>query len=279
MANRYEEHKPVDDYHYDDNDEEKIYEAIVYDTTPRKSLKKESKDKRDYPIDELLDTEQRYLNLNLKMIKKHFMSPLKSIMHPEEFEKIFFKIDELILLHESLYAQLSDARNNDTSIGEPFTKNKMKFTVYGNYCSNLPMAEEMLQDVIKRSDLFRNQIIKCQHEMGLETKSQFPLNEILKVPMQRSLKYSLLLETIFKNSNATHTDKDSIQTGLNAMKDLGNYINEMKRDTEMLLNIKHIENSIAFFDMPRDTELKDYGRLLMDGEMKVSLVCLKMFNN
>ncbi|CAD5116038.1 DgyrCDS4971 [Dimorphilus gyrociliatus] len=270
LADRYSSFEQIhayDDYGENDDKEEEIYEAIVYQ---RRRTLPSITDVRNYPIDELVETEKRYLELNLKMIKKHFMDPLRSIIPKDDFESIFYMIDDLIKVHTELCRDLINAKEQNSSIGAPFERNKMKFTVYGYYCSNLPLAEEVLQDLMKRCEVYRQKIQAFEVKMGEECGSTFPLNEILKVPMQRSLKYSLLLDTILKKTDSSHNDEESIKAGLNAMKDLGNYINEMKRDTEMLNNIKHIESSICCFDMPVNTELKDYGRLLMDGELKVA---------
>lgn len=52
------------------------------------------------------------------------------------------------------------------------------------------------------------------------------------------------------------------------MIDLGEYLNEAKRDSEMLDTISAIQNSITDLIMPENTQLFDYGRLLKDGEIK-----------
>ena len=53
------------------------------------------------------------------------------------------------------------------------------------------------------------------------------------------------------------------------MVDLGQYINEVKRDSETLQIIADIQASISDLEMPENTQLKDYGRLLKDGELKM----------
>jgi len=53
------------------------------------------------------------------------------------------------------------------------------------------------------------------------------------------------------------------------MIDVAEYINEAKRDSELLHNLEVIEKSIASLEMPSNSSLKDYGRLRKDGELKV----------
>jgi hypothetical protein len=53
------------------------------------------------------------------------------------------------------------------------------------------------------------------------------------------------------------------------MVDVAEYINEVKRDSEQIHNIKEIQDSITDWNMPAGMTLKDYGRLRKDGELKV----------
>ena len=67
----------------------------------------------------------------------------------------------------------------------------------------------------------------------------------------------------------SHEDYRSFVQAHEAMIDVASYINEAKRDSELLHNINVIENSISALNMPDNTSLKDYGRLKKDGELKV----------
>ena len=95
------------------------------------------------------------------------------------------------------------------------------------------------------------------------------LQDLLAVPMQRVLKYHLILRELDKATPAVHPDKASVGQALAAMLDLSLYINEVKGDSEMLKLVKDIQNSIADLTMPDKTQLKDYGRLLKDGELRL----------
>ena len=66
-----------------------------------------------------------------------------------------------------------------------------------------------------------------------------------------------------------HEDYRSFVQAHEAMIDVASYINEAKRDSELLHNINVIEKSISALTMPDNTSLKDYGRLKKDGEVKV----------
>ncbi len=53
------------------------------------------------------------------------------------------------------------------------------------------------------------------------------------------------------------------------MLDVSEYINEVKRDSEQLAIIRETQKSITDWNMPNGVELKDYGRLRKDSELKV----------
>lgn len=92
---------------------------------------------------------------------------------------------------------------------------------------------------------------------------------MLAVPMQRVLKYHLLLNVMISSTPETHEDYRSYAGAHEAMIDVAEYINEAKRDSELIHNINVIQNSITALTMPDNTSLKDYGRLKKDGELKV----------
>ena len=87
--------------------------------------------------------------------------------------------------------------------------------------------------------------------------------------MQRVLKYHLLLNVMVNATAESHEDFRSYVQAHEAMIDVAEFINEAKRDSEVIHNISIIQNSITGLNMPDNTSLKDYGRLKKDGELKV----------
>lgn len=92
---------------------------------------------------------------------------------------------------------------------------------------------------------------------------------MLAVPMQRILKYHLLLNVMVNATPESHEEYRSYMQAHEAMIDVAEFINEAKRDSELIHNINVIQNSITALTMPDHTSLKDYGRLRKDGELKV----------
>ena len=110
------------------------------------------------------------------------------------------------------------------------------------------------------------QIERCENMANVK---RILLRDMLAVPMQRILKYHLLLDVMVKATPEQHDDYRSYLQAHEAMIDVAEYINEAKRDSELLHNLDVIQKSIASLEMPSNSSLKDYGRLRKDGELKV----------
>lgn len=246
-----------------------IYEDIVQ-YKPAKNLPASQAvlpvEKRDYCIKELIETEKNYIEA-LNMIIKHFMRPLKTALKPDVRKTIFMNIKELAEIHTGFHSELYKACTaSQYKISECFLHWKDKFIVYGEYCCELPTAQELVEDLCNKNEVINQAILRCQEEAN---GGKFKLRDLLSVPMQRVLKYHLLLKELIRNTPKTHDDHHGLQRALNAMLDLAQYINEVKRDNETLQIIRDIQTNITDLRMPDDLELKDYGRLLKDGELKI----------
>ncbi|XP_029849038.3 guanine nucleotide exchange factor VAV3 isoform X2 [Ixodes scapularis] len=260
------------EYEYEtvNHDDEDIYEdlcafrRIPVPTTPAAPL-----EKRDYCIKELIETEKNYIEA-LNMITRDFMRPLKDVLTPEENEVIFKHIKELADTHAGFHADLHKAclvpQQQQMRISDCFLRWKDKFIVYGDYCSNLPKAQEQIDELCTKKQLVNQCVLNCQQKAN---DGKFKLRDLLSVPMQRVLKYHLLLKELMKNTTETHEDYHGLEKALKSMLDLAHYINEVKRDNETLQIIADIQASITDVDLPQNMELKDYGRLLKDGELKI----------
>jgi len=111
---------------------------------------------------------------------------------------------------------------------------------------------------------------RCEQEAN---SNKFKLSDILSVPMQRVLKYHLLLDKLVEETPREWIeDFRALAKAREVMVDVAQYINEVKRDSDTLDIIKDIQASIIDWDVPEDAQLKDFGRLLRDGELKVCLI-------
>ncbi|XP_054159008.1 protein vav-like [Oppia nitens] len=245
---------------------------------------------RDYCVKELVETERNYCDA-LHMIQTHFIQPLSKQLRTIDKLTIFQNIKHLLDIHNRFYSDLcnntviggSDHHHHSLSshhhsiqapitsydslrISASFLHYKDKLIVYGQYCANLPKAQQLIDQICLTDETIAQLVNKCQMKAN---EGKFKLRDLLSLPMQRILKYHLLLSQLIKNTPETHEDFSGLQKSYQAMLDLGLYINEVKRDTETLDIINDIQNSIVDLEMPDNTQLKDYGRLIKDGELKI----------
>ncbi len=251
--------------------EEDIYEDLCsFKSSSSRRLQRElnfqPKEKRDYCVKELVETEGNYVDV-LNMLRKHFIRPITS-MKDSDKKIVFMNIKELGETHAGFYQDLLESVTGKSRkvIGEIFLDYKERFLKYGDYCSMLPRAQELLDSLTTKDERVREEVTRCE---AAANEGKFRLNDLLAVPMQRVLKYHLLLHQLASHTPDTHEESHSIQQAYEAMLDVSDYINEVKRDSEQLHIIREIQSSITDWNMPAGVELKDYGRLRKDGELKV----------
>ncbi|XP_013411701.1 proto-oncogene vav isoform X2 [Lingula anatina] len=227
----------------------------------------EPKTKREHCLKELIETEKNYVEA-LQMIKTFFIHPLKNIIPSPNHELIFKHIEGLGNIHTAFQSDLHQAvrRSSAQALGDCFIKYKPQLLLYGDFCSNLPQAQERIDDLCRKNEIIRVAVEECQRKAN---EGKFRLRDLLSVPVQRVLKYHLLLKELIKQTDKKSPDRTFLEKALEAMQDLSLYVNEVKRDNEQLQLIQEIQDSIVDLQMPEKTSLKDYGRLLKDGELKI----------
>ncbi|XP_074653804.1 guanine nucleotide exchange factor VAV3-like isoform X2 [Tubulanus polymorphus] len=246
-------------------EEQDIYEDLCSCRAQQPSPTEEPKSKRDYCVKELVETEKNYVDA-LNMIMTHFMRPLRGIIPQGDRDVIFRHVEELAQIHTGFHSELYKA----CTIGLPkisdcFLKWKQKLLIYGDFCSHLPDAQAHI-DEIGKNDTYQSHIMECQKKAN---DGKFRLRDLLSVPMQRVLKYHLLLKELLKQTDRDHEDRAGLEKALDAMHDLSTYVNEVKRDNESLKLLNEIQSSIIDLTWPENTSLRDYGRLQKDGELRV----------
>ncbi|KAI8429501.1 hypothetical protein MSG28_000136 [Choristoneura fumiferana] len=232
-------------------------------------------EKRDYVIRELVDTESNYVDV-LSKILRFFLKPMTPYLKAQELQVIFFGIKELHEIHSGLLRQLKLATEacvpgkGVPRLAEVFLTWREKLLLYGDYCSNLTQAQDTLKTLEARDSGFAKFLLKCQKE---HSEGRIQLRDILSVPMQRVLKYHLLLDKLVHETQPNHEEFRGLERAKEAMVDVAQYINEVKRDSEVLALLAKVQESIIDWDGgalgASGAGLAAYGRLLLDGELKV----------
>ncbi|KAJ3605109.1 hypothetical protein NHX12_027159 [Muraenolepis orangiensis] len=126
-------------------------------------------------------------------------------------------------------------------------------------------AQKTLDDLMASREEVKVKVEECTMKVQ---EGKFKLQDLLVVPMQRVLKYHLLLKELLSHS-AERPERQQLKEALEAMQDLAMYINEVKRDNETLKKISEFQSSIENL---QQVKLEEYGRPKIDGELKVSSI-------
>ncbi|XP_049454673.1 guanine nucleotide exchange factor VAV3-like isoform X3 [Epinephelus fuscoguttatus] len=219
-------------------------------------------DVRSCCLTEIKQTEEKYTE-TLESIEKYFLNPLKKFFSASEIDKVFVNIPDLVKLHKSLMVDVQDSilNKNALNLYQIFISYKERLLIYGIYCSQVEIAIAVLDLICKEKEDVRLKLEECSKRAN---NGKFTLRDLLVVPMQRVLKYHLLLQELVKHTHDA-ADKSNLKIALDAMKDLAQFVNEVKRDNETLREIDQYQRSIENLNQP----LRSFGRPKGDGEVRM----------
>uniref|UniRef100_A0A8C1P4C6 Vav guanine nucleotide exchange factor 1 n=1 Tax=Cyprinus carpio TaxID=7962 RepID=A0A8C1P4C6_CYPCA len=215
----------------DENEGDDIYEDLMRTEEPE--TQKVEVDKRSCCLQEIRQTEEKYTN-TLESILQHFLKPLQPFLQPVDIENIFINIEVSLLL------------------------------LYGRYCSQVEAATKHLDKITSTHEDVKMRLEECSMRAN---SGRFSLRDLLMVPMQRVLKYHLLLQELVKHT-VDQQEKENLRTALDAMRDLAQCVNEVKRDNEIIRQITTFQLCIENMSL----SLALYGRPKIDGEFKICSV-------
>ncbi|XP_041790233.1 proto-oncogene vav-like isoform X1 [Chelmon rostratus] len=251
------------DFVEDEEDEgDEIYEDLMRTDEQPEAQQKTGVDKRECCLQEIRQTEEKYSD-TLESILQHFMKPLEKFLPTQDIESIFINIKDLASTHRNL---LEEVRTSILHCGaknlyQVFLNYKERLLLYGRYCSQVETATKHLDKLSNTKEDIKMKLEECSNRAN---SGRFSLRDLLMVPMQRVLKYHLLLQELVKHTTDP-TDKENLRTALDAMRDLAQSVNEVKRDNEIIRQITTFQLSIE--NMTQSLAL--YGRPKIDGELKI----------
>jgi len=257
----------VDDY----DDVEDIYDTIVRSKTRGSSVSSspspQEPGKRGLILNELRETERGYLD-GLRTIEASYYSLMRlphtmknMLLTEDDLEVIYMNLTSLIPVHEEINARL----NKGEDIGAVFSDTTEGFLQYARYCAHLPDSQCRLNELLRKKE-FKAQL----EQLRQMSPGRFDLKSMLCVPMQRVLKYPLLLKELLKCTPVGHPGLTSLRGAVAAVKDIAKYVNEFSRDTEMIKECADVEKSLK--EYPFDyfgAGLVGFGRLMLDNELKL----------
>ena len=222
------------------------------------------KTKRDHIIGEIYDTEKKYVNQLDNMIR-YFVQPLRNILSPDEINAIFINLEKLRDMHKNFFADLESVattQHEHRRISKPFKAFQDKLSNYATYLLGIDHSLEVLDTVITGVSRARELI-----EIGEKKASPhaFKLHELIKVPMQRVLKYPLIVKRLIENSGESHPDFEDLNYVNETLLDLNSYINKTKADMERSIKpMERLQQQLDKREIQQSRKLSTYGGLLMD---------------
>uniref|UniRef100_A0A4W6C3I7 Vav guanine nucleotide exchange factor 2 n=1 Tax=Lates calcarifer TaxID=8187 RepID=A0A4W6C3I7_LATCA len=261
-----DEHDLGEDDIYDcvpcEDDGDDIYEDIIkVEVRQPMKMGMTEDDKRNCCLVEIQETEAKYYK-TLEDIEKNYMIPLKQVLSPQDMEAIFVNLEDVIKVHFALLRAIDlNMVSGGSGLGKIFLDFKERLLIYGQYCSHMENAQKTLDELIATREDVKIKVEECTMKVQ---EGKFKLQDLLVVPMQRVLKYHLLLKELLSHST-DRPERQQLKEALEAMQDLAMYINEVKRDNETLKKISEFQSSIENLQV----KLEEYGRPKIDGELKV----------
>uniref|UniRef100_A0A4W6BV98 Vav guanine nucleotide exchange factor 2 n=1 Tax=Lates calcarifer TaxID=8187 RepID=A0A4W6BV98_LATCA len=245
-----DEHDLGEDDIYDcvpcEDDGDDIYEDIIKVEVRQPMIRYMQKmgmtedDKRNCCLVEIQETEAKYYK-TLEDIEKNYMIPLKQVLSPQDMEAIFVNLEDVIKVHFALLRAIDlNMVSGGSGLGKIFLDFKERLLIYGQYCSHMENAQKTLDELIATREDVKIKVEECTMKVQ---EGKFKLQDLLVVPMQRVLKYHLLLKELLSHST-DRPERQQLKEALEAMQDLAMYINEVKRDNETLKKISEFQSSI-----------------------------------
>ncbi|CAL8352168.1 unnamed protein product [Lota lota] len=213
---------------------------------------------------EIVETEQAYVR-DLKSIVEDYLGcivdwgsalPLKA----EQVSALFCNIEDILEFNSDLLEDL-ESSSHAAAIAECFLERSEAFNIYTLYCMNYPNSVAVLRECMQDERLlvfFQERQATLNHSLPLET--------YLLKPVQRILKYHLLLQELSKHWDHGAQGGEVVEDAIVAMTAVAWYINDMKRRQEHAVRLQEVQGLLVNWVGP---ELGGFGELVLEGCFRV----------
>ncbi|XP_040922752.1 dynamin-binding protein isoform X4 [Toxotes jaculatrix] len=196
-------------------------------------------EKRSKVIEELLQTEKDYIK-DLQMCDIEIIRPLqKKQVKNVDFEGLFGNISSVMDLSQRLLESLQET----DSIGNVFLDFKTELEeVYKIYCQNHDDAISLLESYEKDENI-QQHVLECLERLRAIYRewgktNYINLGSFLIKPVQRVMRYPLLLMELLGATPESHHDRPQLTQALQAVKEINVNINEYKRRKDLVVKYR-----------------------------------------
>ncbi|KAG5316364.1 PKHG1 protein, partial [Acromyrmex insinuator] len=222
---------------------------------------------------EIVDTEAIYVEHLRQVIQGYLIfwrdNP-PSFSRRLRLDDLFSNIEDIFEFNREFLWEIDKCGLDPVCVANTFIKRNSGFKVYTEYCTNYPRTVSVLTDLMGQEETassFRERQKALSH--------QLPLGSFLLKPVQRILKYHLLLENLSKEYGADCDSRENeaegrsaIEAALAAMTGIAKHINAMKRRHEHAVRVQEIQSLLYGWlgpDLTTSGELVAEGRFRMRG--------------
>ncbi|XP_076313108.1 LOW QUALITY PROTEIN: triple functional domain protein-like [Tachypleus tridentatus] len=221
--------------------------------SPAKDDKEKYLQKRRYVIQELIDTEEDYVR-DLRSIVEGYMMLMKSVEVPipddlkNGKDKIVFgNIEAIYEWHRNTFhGELQKCATEPGRLGPLFRRYERRLHMYVVYCQNKPKSEYIVSEYI---DTYFEEL-----RQKLGHKLQLP--DLLIKPVQRVMKYQLLLKDILK-----YTEKAGLQKEAEELRKAVHIMHVVPKAANDMMNVGRLQGF--------DGKITAQGKLLLQGSLLV----------
>ncbi|CAL1600332.1 unnamed protein product [Knipowitschia caucasica] len=206
-------------------------------------------EKRSKVIEELLQTEKDYIK-DLQMCVEEIIEPLQhKQVKNVDFEGLFGNISSVIDLSQRLFETLQDSED---SVGNVFLTFKVELEeVYKIYCQNHDDAISLLETYEKDETIQRHVAESLERLRAIYRAwgktNYINLGSFLIKPVQRVMRYPLLLMELLGATPDSHQDRPELTQALLAIKEINVNINEFKRRKDLVVKYRKTDEN-TFID-------------------------------
>ncbi|XP_048831503.1 pleckstrin homology domain-containing family G member 3 isoform X2 [Brienomyrus brachyistius] len=218
----------------------------------------------DRVVVEIIETEGMYVR-DLRSIVQdylaHIIDKADLPIRPEHVSALFGNIEDIYEFNSELLQSLNQCDNDPVAIAKCFVDMSEYFTIYTQYCTNYPNSVAALTECMQNKVL-----AKFFRDRQASLKCSLPLGSYLLKPVQRILKYHLLLQEIAKHFDPEEEGYEVVEEAIDTMTRVAWYINDMKRKHEHAIRLQEIQSLLINWKGP---DLTTYGELVLEGTFRI----------
>lgn len=168
-------------------------------------------EKSIYVLTELVETEKLYVE-DLGLVVEGYMLTMRSVGVPEYLEGkdkiVFGNIHQIYDWHKDYFlGELEKCVSDPDLLAQLFIKHERRLNMYVVYCQNMPKSEHIVSEYIETyfEDL--------RQQLG----HRLQLNDLLIKPVQRIMKYQLLLKDFLKYYTKAGRQTEDLERAVEVM--------------------------------------------------------------